>query len=203
MFKNTVVNKPWGYEYQIYENNDVSIWYLNLKHNQRTSLHAHPNKKTGLIVLSGVAEISFLNHSFILTPPDKTMIRHGVFHSTKAKSKRGLEILEVETPKDKHDLVRLEDYYGREGTSYEDSSHYDHQYIQTLNDNTELNLGDCTLIKDDILRKFYYTVIILDGGIKYKEYPVLAHGDIVDDSTLKRLSEKFDVYPSKIIGIEY
>ena len=34
------------------------------------------------------------------------MIRRGLFHSTKALSKDAL-IFEIETPKDKHDLVRL------------------------------------------------------------------------------------------------
>ena len=40
------------------------------------------------------------------------MIRRGLFHSTKAISDEAL-IFEIETPKDKHDLVRLNDSYGR------------------------------------------------------------------------------------------
>ncbi len=203
-FDNVIVNKPWGYEYLVYENKNVGIWYLNINYKGRTSLHAHPNKKTGLIILSGVAKVSFLNHGVKLTASDKTMIRHGVFHSTEALSKQGLEVLEIETPKDKTDLVRLEDYYGREGTPYEDPSQYESTYITTLQETPVREFGDCKLTLDENLPiDKYHLSVILEGGVKYKEYPVLSHGDIVDNSTLKRLSNKFDVQPSKIIGVSY
>jgi len=206
MFENTIVNKPWGYEYLVYENENVGIWYLNINYNARTSLHAHPNKKTGLIVLSGAAEISFLNHTHKLIPPDKTMIRHGVFHSTRAVSKQGVEILEVETPKDKYDLIRLEDYYGRAGQPYEDSSHYDKNpnIFATLINSKRIQLGDCELQKDNyILFDKFHTIIILEGGMTSEHYPVLSCGDIVDNTTIVRLSDKFDTIPSKVIGLKY
>ena len=205
MFENVVVPKPWGYEYLVYENDEVGIWYLNIEYNKQTSLHAHPNKKTGLIILSGVAEISFLNHKFKLTPPDKTMIRHGVFHSTKAVSKQGLEVLEIETPKNKQDLIRLEDGYGRAGQPYEDASCYQQDYtFNTLCDKDSIILGDCQLNKEDSLCiGEYHTSVITHGGITARKYSVLAPGDIVDQSTLIRLSDKFDVCPSKIIGVDY
>ena len=50
------------------------------------------------------------------------MIRKGLFHSTKAISEEGANIFEIETPKIKHDIVRLEDKYGREGKPYEGKS---------------------------------------------------------------------------------
>ena len=49
------------------------------------------------------------------------MIRKGLFHSTKAISKKGAMIFEIETPVDKHDIVRLEDKYGRTAKPYEGS----------------------------------------------------------------------------------
>ena len=52
------------------------------------------------------------------------MIRRGLFHSTKSISKNGSIIIEIETPKDKNDLIRLEDNYGREGLSYENRTKY-------------------------------------------------------------------------------
>ena len=73
MFENVIVKKPWGFEYLVYENEHVGIWYLNIDYDKQTSLHSHPNKKTGLIILSGVAEISFLNNKFNLVPSNKTM----------------------------------------------------------------------------------------------------------------------------------
>ena len=122
LYEKTVVKKPWGYEYLVYQNKVVALWFLYIGYNQQTSMHCHPNKTTGLILLDGEAELSFLENIFKLKPVSKTMIRKGLFHSTRATSKNGACVFEIETPVDKHDLVRLEDKYGREGTSYEDST---------------------------------------------------------------------------------
>ena len=113
------VIKPWGYEYLVYENHEVALWYLYIKDKHSTSMHCHPNKTTGLILLDGRATISFMNDSFNLNPISKTMIRKGLFHSTKAISKKGAHVFEIESPVNKHDLVRLEDNYGRQGKPYE------------------------------------------------------------------------------------
>ena len=51
------------------------------------------------------------------------MIRRGLFHSTKAVSDGGIFMLEIETPNDKNDLVRLSDEYGRADSGYETSDH--------------------------------------------------------------------------------
>ena len=47
------------------------------------------------------------------------MIRTGLFHSTKAISKKGVFALEFETPVNKNDLVRYKDDYGRQSKPYE------------------------------------------------------------------------------------
>ena len=122
-YKKKIVQKPWGYEYLVFENDKVALWFLHIAYNQKTSMHCHPNKTTGLILLDGEAQISFLGDKFDLKPVSKTMIRKGLFHSTKATSENGACVFEIETPVDKHDLVRLEDKYGREGNPYEDETH--------------------------------------------------------------------------------
>ena len=48
--------KPWGCEFLAYENDNVAIWHLLIDPWAETSLHCHPNKKTGLIVLEGGGE---------------------------------------------------------------------------------------------------------------------------------------------------
>ena len=63
-YRKVVVNKPWGYEYLLYENGTVGVWFLRLNPGQKTSMHCHPHKKTGLILLEGEALLSFLNDSF-------------------------------------------------------------------------------------------------------------------------------------------
>ena len=118
-FKNVVVTKPWGYEYLMFKNPETEIWNLSIKYQRSTSMHCHPNKKTALVVLSGRAQFSTLNESWELMPHDAMVIDQGTFHSTQSISKEGLVLLEFETPPMKHDLLRLEDKYGRARTGYE------------------------------------------------------------------------------------
>ena len=59
-YQDLIVEKPWGYEYLAYENKDVALWALYISYDQETSLHCHPNKDTGLIVLDGSVNVSFL-----------------------------------------------------------------------------------------------------------------------------------------------
>ncbi len=117
--KTVVVTKPWGYEYLAYQNESVALWVLHINQNEKTSLHCHPNKSTGLVVLNGIAEINFIADNRILEGPAKQMIRRGLFHQTTALSKGGVDLFEIETPVDKNDLVRLKDTYGRSEIGYE------------------------------------------------------------------------------------
>ena len=59
-YRTKVVKKPWGYEYLAYENDHVGLWFLHIEKNQQTSMHCHPKKTTGLVLLEGEAEVSFL-----------------------------------------------------------------------------------------------------------------------------------------------
>ncbi len=118
-FKTVLVNKPWGNEYLMYSNPEIEIWNLSLRPQRSTSMHCHPNKRTSLLVLDGRALFSSLNESWELMPMDTMVIDQGVFHSTQCISKEGLRLLEFETPPMKHDLLRLEDRYGRAQKGYE------------------------------------------------------------------------------------
>ena len=122
-YDNRVVTKPWGNEYVVYRNSKkLSVTLLNIDYNKKTSLHCHPTKKTGFIVLSGKALIQlglWKATSKNYSSPSKLMIRTGLFHSIKAISKKGLCALEFETPVNKKDLVRFKDSYGREKKPYE------------------------------------------------------------------------------------
>lgn len=132
-YKNMVVNKPWGYEYLLFENDQVAIWVLFLKQGAKTSMHCHPKKKTSLLVLEGEAKTSSLSTQFALKAFDGVVIDRGVFHSTATDFETGAFVMEIETPPEKSDLVRLKDEYGRENKGYEGESNisrdlekYDH-----------------------------------------------------------------------------
>lgn len=204
--KNNIVKKPWGYEYLIYENKDVALWFLHIKKNEQTSMHCHPNKTTGLALLDGVVNVSFLSDVKRLEKFSKIMIRKGLFHSTCALSESGAYVLEIETPVDKHDLVRFKDSYGREGKPYEDVTfEYPKQedciWIEdpdTEQSNT-YKVGNSTLEVKSILNSdFFHTlkdnenVMFLKGGL-ITEYGinVAGPGDIVVASVLKQLTTVF------------
>ncbi len=123
-YSKVLIQKPWGHEYLLYRTPDVAVWMLNIKHGYKTSLHCHPNKKTSLAVLSGVAECSTLQGAHTLKAGDGFLIDTGVFHSTAAVSPEGIMVIETETPTNKKNLVRAFDAYGRAGQGYENSSCY-------------------------------------------------------------------------------
>lgn len=205
-YKSNVVKKPWGYEYLAYENDKVALWFLKILRDQQTSMHCHPNKTTGLMVVAGQAEVSFLADSVKLSNSEKIMIRKGLFHSTRAHHGH-LSLFEIETPVDKHDLVRLRDSYGRTGQPYEDESYeypkeseclwikepepgkseiynFDGQAIKVLGIKTIDDLKEASSSSN---------VMFLKGGL-LTEYgvAVASPGDIVSSNVLHRLLEVFD-----------
>jgi mannose-6-phosphate isomerase-like protein (cupin superfamily) len=118
-YLNKVVLKPWGYEFLVYANETVAVWFLFISKDHATSMHCHPYKKTALSLLSGKALCNTFKHRNFLQAGDSLILKPGVFHSTKAMALDGIFVLEVETPPDKLDLLRLNDGYGRENSGYE------------------------------------------------------------------------------------
>jgi len=205
-FEQVIVNKPWGYEYLMFGDDAIGVWCLHINPGERTSLHCHPLKKTGLILLSGEAEISFLNDSVRLRAPDKIMLRAGLFHSTCALSPDGAIVIEVETPRHKTNLVRLEDKYGRRQAPYEGAEakrkRTEDCIRLTLPENGEVNtyrVRDCTLRveqTDDVEslaeRATDEIILVMRGGLYSGDgQPVLAEGDVITPPTLKRLASAF------------
>ncbi|MBM3835597.1 MAG: hypothetical protein FJ403_20470 [Verrucomicrobia bacterium] len=123
-YSKVVVRKPWGYEYLAFENATSAVWVLYLKPGAETSMHCHPKKKTSLIVLEGKVSCTTLNASFERNACEGVLIEKGVFHQTKALTPMGAFVMEIETPTNKRDLVRLQDKYGREGKGYEGPEMY-------------------------------------------------------------------------------
>ena len=126
-FSDVIVKKPWGYEYLAFENKFVAIWFLQLVRKRKTSMHCHPQKKTSLVSLTGEATFYYLDGKVTLNQLDGVVINQGAFHSTEASSElpispaseNGIWIMEIESPPQKEDLMRVKDEYGREGVSYE------------------------------------------------------------------------------------
>lgn len=117
-FSGLVVNKPWGYEYLMFQTPEVSMWILYIKKGYSTSTHCHPNKKTSLLLILGEALCSTLNEKFYLKEKEGVIYDKGVFHTTEALSENGIFVMEIESPSDKADLFRLKDNYKRELEAY-------------------------------------------------------------------------------------
>lgn len=205
-YNNTIVRKPWGYEYLMYESDKIGIWYLYIMHGCQTSLHCHPLKKSGYILLTGEAEVSFLNDSISLNAVSKLMIREGLFHSTKALSSDGIHIIEVESPPNKTNLVRLDDEYGRKNQPYEGT-----EAVIPMNESCII-LQDPKLEQkrlyeiygsqlilerfDDITplrtRSSSEIILVLDGGLFSKTNdPIVSPGDVVTIGIFNRLAASF------------
>ena len=212
-YDNRVVAKPWGNEYVVYRNsNKLSVTLLNIDYNKKTSLHCHPTKKTGFIVLSGKALIQlglWRATSKHFKSPSKLMIRTGLFHSIKAVSKKGVCALEFETPVNKKDLVRFKDSYGREKKPYEGKEFTKKtsnnavvfkktkkKIVQKYVFDNKVELSMETHKNFKLLNKEKMQTIfaILDGQVIDKHNrSVLSYGDIIKTGTLKKLSEVFKI----------
>ena len=109
-YRDKVVYKPWGYEYVVYSNsNRLAITFLKINYGHKTSLHSHPKKKTGFIILNGKALVQiglYKENNKCYRPLSRLVFRPGLFHSIKAVSKQGVCALEFETPFKKNGLAR-------------------------------------------------------------------------------------------------
>lgn len=211
-YDDKVVLKPWGYEYVAYrKSNYLSVTLLNIDYNNSTSLHCHPNKKSGFIILDGKAEFQLglrKKNTEVHSAPSKRMIARGLFHSIKSISKNGLLLLEFETPVDKKDLVRFSDSYGRKNKSYEgkdstrnlESHHLKFKnpssvksqsfIIKKINISIETHKNFTKILQSDKNTIF----AVLDGSISdnYKK-KVLSYGDVVKTDDFKLLSKAFKI----------
>ena len=204
------VLKPWGSEYKIYSNSILSIKLLRIHKNQSTSLHCHPVKKTGFILIKGTVEVDlgFYNKKN-LSAPTKLMIRPGLFHATKNNINETSVILEIETPIDKDDLVRFKDSYGRENKSYEGKKYleelskddliFDEPKVNQIKkynlENMIVTIEKTNNIKNLKNRNKKAIFAILDGGLKSNNnLLVLSPGDIVGSDTLNKLCEVFKIH---------
>ena len=211
-YDNRVVYKPWGYEYTIYRNsNHLCVTLLRINYNKSTSLHCHPKKKTGFILISGRALIQlglWKSSSELYNAPSKLMIRTGLFHSIKALSKKGVCALEFETPANKNDLIRYKDHYGRQSKPYEGkkfTKSIGSKFLKfrkpKLGKSQIYKIGKVIIslevhknFKKLTKNKMSTIFAIIDGGVIDKfGRNVLSYGDIIRTGTLNKLSEVFKI----------
>jgi len=211
-YSNKLVKKPWGYEYVIYNSlNRMAITYVHIDSKKSTSLHCHPKKKTGFIIIKGTALVQigiYKKNKKKFKSLSRLVVRPGLFHSLKAVSKNGMSALEFETPYNKADLIRFEDRYGRKNKSYEGS-----KFTSSIRDDlmkfkkpkknkkNVYKLDDVVItlertknLKNLSTKDSSSSTAILEGKIfDKKNQEVISYGEIVKSSTLKILSKKYIV----------
>ena len=119
-FETRRTDKPWGYELLWALSEQYAGKILFVRAGESLSLQFHNEKDESWYVLEGRVELelggvgqAILNRE-IITAGDAFRYRPGTVHRVKAVE--DTRILEVSTPH-LDDVVRLEDAYGREGTS--------------------------------------------------------------------------------------
>ena len=216
-YDNCKIIKAWGEEYNIYRNaKKIAITYLKIKKGQSTSLHCHPKKKTGFLILSGIAEVQigiYKKNIFKYKSMSILVLRPGLFHKIKASNTKDLYALEIENPYIKTDLIRMEDDYGRKNSGYENLV----KSVRLINSDVIFNTPLLKKINRYYLNNIKITIfylknfkeynsyddksvsIILDGSLVTNNGKIaISVGEIVKSYTLKKLSESFKV-DSKIL----
>ena len=113
------IDKPWGYELRWAITDRYLGKIIHVDAGQALSLQYHVQKDEAIFVLSGDLDLVLEGddgeiHTHRLTPGMSARVRPGRRHRFQAVS--DVDICEVSSP-EIDDVVRLEDNYGRAGTS--------------------------------------------------------------------------------------
>jgi len=109
-----IVPKPWGEEHWLAHTDRYAAKLLIIRKGKRLSLQYHERKHETQYVESGRVRYTLGDRELIAEPGTTIDLPPGAIHRMEAIE--DARIFEVSTP-DLDDVVRLEDDYGREGTS--------------------------------------------------------------------------------------
>ena len=131
-YQGVAVMKPWGYEFQSYDNGHCSVWIVCLKAGQAVSMHCHQRKEAMFIPLTSSIMLRTLDVG-VMVLWEGICIDKGVFHSQENNTDEDAFFMEYEWPSEKTDLVRYKDRYGRENKGYESKSEMVPLYEAAMN----------------------------------------------------------------------
>lgn len=113
------VFRPWG-KYDSIDNGErYQVKRITVKPGAKLSVQMHHHRAEHWIVVSGSANVTNGDKTFLLCENESTYIPIGVTHSLENPGKVPLEIIEVQSGSylGEDDIVRFEDRYGRLGVS--------------------------------------------------------------------------------------
>ena len=205
-----VVPKPWGFEYELLVSRDIRLLHLYINPGQKTSLHCHPTKKSAMLFLHGSGTVHFLNSNQPFFPGNRLILRPSLFHQIEAGPEH-VEVLEVESPPNKDDLVRLEDAHGRRGSAYETSilrDLPDTVWDFRLSEPQKNRLGESVssrfevydtlidspeFITSSVFEAISVSVVLSGRLVTTDGYQILGPSDVIPSATLTRLMGKFEL----------
>ena len=204
-YAHKVCIKPWGYEYLVFQNKHVGMWFLNIKKGHQTSLHCHFKKDTIIVVMKGSAKIQLIDDEIVsLGEMSSIFLPHYNFHGLSSFSDE-VFLLEIEifndsaSFSDKNDLLRINDVYNRKTTGYASSvqvsdSHadlekYGYFYLDTENamnvHGTEVKLSVFDSKNADQMKGLVnYSYNILVEGKLFHQCQYLKEGSFIPASLL-------------------
>lgn len=111
----TVVKRPWGSYESIGKGDRHQVKHLIVKPGQKLSLQLHYHRSEHWVVVSGTAEVTLSDRTFILIEGESVFIQTSKVHSLSNPGRIPLEIIEVQVGSylGEDDIVRIDDSYGR------------------------------------------------------------------------------------------
>ncbi len=120
-YLDSLIFKPWGYEYRVYDDILIDVWFVAMHAGTRSSLHAHVRKDTLLLCLDGQGMLTAGDGREIkLVAQTSVHILPGAPYRVAAST--GMTLMTIENPRDKLDLIRFTDDSGRSGRAYESAA---------------------------------------------------------------------------------
>ena len=109
------VYRPWGHYDSIDFGARDQVKRITVKPGAKLSVQMHHHRAEHWIVVSGTAEVTNGDKTFLLAENESTYIPVGVIHALKNPGKTPLELIEVQSGSylGEDDIVRFEDLYGR------------------------------------------------------------------------------------------
>lgn len=109
------VFRPWGRYDSVDRGPRHQVKRITVKPGAKLSLQMHHHRAEHWIVVSGTAQVTCGEQTYLVTENESTYIPVGKVHSLQNPGKIDLEIIEVQTGSylSEDDIIRLEDLYGR------------------------------------------------------------------------------------------
>jgi len=157
-YRSCVVLKPWGFEFQMFDDRQHAVWLLCIKPGEATSLHCHQHKTAVFVPLKGAVVVKTLEQDH---PLGDAMICHPcVFHSLANETEDDIYVLEIESPSIKRDLIRASDKYDRQDIGYEGNMHIVRQDLERF--------GYVHFGEDEVVECFGVQIIVTPAGFSIR-----------------------------------